>query len=111
MGIRNFAATTAKSNDVLASTGTASTLMGAVDTAITAAAGNVTISGDVTAAGLVDAIQTAADALRAQLEGQVLNSSYPVTLVVSGTPTQNQIRQAVENILGNLAQSAEYARG
>lgn len=111
MGVRNFAAKTARSNDVLTSTGTVAALMTAVDAKIALAAADATISGDVTAAGLVDDVQTAMDALRAQIEGQVLNSDYPVTLVISGTPNQNQIRQAVENILQNLNQSAEYARG
>lgn len=111
MPVRNFSATTKPSNDVLATGNSMSTLMDAVDTARAAAAANVTIAGDGTALGLVTDIQTAMDAVRAEYEDKITDANHTVAVVINGSPTQNQIRIAFENIMRNIDQSATYSRG
>lgn len=88
-----------------------STLMDAVDAAITDALAETTIDASVTAEAAVGVIQTAADAVRTAVESSVEPSGYNITVSIQNAPTQNQIRLALENILRNIENSNEYAKG
>ena len=87
------------------------TLLDAVDTAITDALAETDIDASVTAEAAVALIQTATDAVRAEVDASVSAGGYHVTVFIDGAPTQNQIRQALENILKNISRSSEYAQG
>lgn len=109
MTTRSFIAETRRNGSVSTVTGAISSLMDTVDAAVTAASENATIAADTTAAGLVGEIATAMLALRADAEGNFLGGT--VTVTISGTPNQNQIALALDNVKRNIAQSSEFAAG
>lgn len=87
------------------------TLLDAVDTSITDALAETDIDASLTAEAAVGLIQDAADALRSAVESAVVPGGYQVSVIIEGAPNQNQIRQALQNILTNISASSEYATG
>ena len=94
-------------NDTVDLTG----LIDAVDSAITDALAETDIDASLTAEAAVGLIQDATDAVRAAVAGSVEPSGYNITVSIQNAPTQNQIRLALENILRNIENSNEYAKG
>lgn len=94
-------------NDTVDLTG----LIDAVDSAITDALAETDIDASLTAEAAVGLIQDATDAVRAAVAGSVEPSGYNITVSIKNAPTQNQIRLALENILRNIENSNEYAKG
>lgn len=123
MTIRNFAASTVKGGAVATSTGAVAASVAAVtagfvdaDAKVVLALEQTDIAASAPAQSVVNNIKTAYDAakvaaaaINTELNATVYASAMPVTVVLNGTLTQNQVRQAFDNILRNLAQSNEFA--
>lgn len=123
MTIRNFAASTVKGGAVSTSTGAVATRIASMvagfsdaDDKVILALAQTDIDASVAAEAAVAAIKTAYDAAKAaqvslatEVNATLYASDMPVTVVLNGTLTQNQVKQAFDNILRNLAQSNEFA--
>jgi len=98
MSVRYFhAAGNYKGRHALNDTVDMATLLDAVDTAITDALAETDIDASLTAeAAVADSVEP---------------SGYNITVSIQNAPTQNQIRLALENILRNIENSNEYAKG
>lgn len=118
MAIRNFAASTTKRGSVVFSTSGITARLDAIDTALAAADAKVVlalaqtdIDASVAAEAAVaaikteyDAAQTANNAAQAELLSTVYSSALPVTVVINGDLTHNEIRRAFDNVLRAVAQ-------
>lgn len=123
MAIRNFAASTVKGGQVVTSTGgvaasIAATVAGFVDAdaKVLLALAQTDIDASVPAETAVAAIKTAYDAskvaaaaLATEVNATLYASAQPVTVILNGAVTHNQVKIAFDNILRVLAQSTEYA--
>lgn len=108
MTIRKFTASVVKGGAVSTSTDAVAAAFADADAKVVLALAQTDIDASVAAEAAVAAIKTAYDAGKAELNSTVYSSTQPVTVVLNGSLTVNQVRLAFENILNNLKQSSEF---